>query len=173
MSDNVVSNNDTLKPIFAVPDTELQDYVCPTWWVCYMKHSELCLCFVTISKSIKSQSRDRANDQLHLHVLSVKYEGVKLAQPSIVHRGQTDSVATPHALDSLAAPRRMPRRGNSQSITSRWKPTSTAISQYSQHGAVDIHTFLHNVLIWISDVDFQSPVRHFHDPFTRQNPKSA
>jgi len=37
----------------------------------------------------------------------------------------------PHALDFTAAAGRSPRRASSQLITSQWKPTTTAISQYS------------------------------------------
>jgi len=67
---------------------------------------------------------------------------------------------------ATAVPRRTPRRASSHLMASRWKPTTTAVTQYSYDATVDTHVahaFLHSPLTLTYDIDFQSSMNYGHD----------
>jgi len=57
-----------------------------------------------------------------------------------------------------------------------WRPTTTAVNQYSYDAAVDTrkpiaHVFLHRPLTLPYDLDFKLPARYGHDPHAcKKNP---
>jgi len=67
-----------------------------------------------------------------------------------------------------AASRRTPRRASSQLMTSQWKPTTTAISQYLQDAAIDTRVARIFCIVfwpWPMTLTFSARLGNGHDPY--------